>query len=182
MSDQEYGKKLVEEEELDPFLVEYEFVTGLTFDDLKRAERPDFIGRRSDGLDVGIELTKVVEDPESRFWRRVLDRKEYMDVADTAIHLQELIYRKDAKRASPGWILPDKTILVVQLIKSDFEAVVRFLDDGVLAELYATGFLEIWLADYSIREAFGTIQLSGIKPKLWQGLHDHSMTGTKPYG
>jgi hypothetical protein len=181
MSDQEYGKKLTEEMELEPFLVEYELVTGLTID-VAPAERPDFIGQRSDNTDIGIELAKVTTDPEFRFCRQVLNRKEHMDPADTAIYLQELIYRKDTKRASPGWALPDHTILVVQLMESLLEEVTFFLDEEVLAELNATGFLEIWLADYNSMEAYKTVQLFGIKPKKWQGIHSHSMTGTKPYG
>ena len=68
MSDQEYGKKLVEEIELEPFLKEYEWVTGFSLQLVGRTERPDFIVQRSDGIQLGIELTKVMRDPESTFW------------------------------------------------------------------------------------------------------------------
>ena len=182
LSDQEYGKKLVEEMDLEPFLKEYEWVTGLVLQLINRTERPDFIVQRSDGTQLGIELTKVMRDPESAFWARVLSGEEFADPVETAIHLQELIYRKDAKRSGSGWTLPDRTVLVLQLMDSSIDQVVLFLDDQVIKELNETGFFEIWLADYTILEAFGTIQLYGIKPEKWQGLHSHSRTGNKPYG
>ena len=182
LSDQEYGKKLVEEMDLEPFLKEYEWVTGLALQLVNRTERPDFIVQRSDGTQLGIELTKVMRDPESAFWARVLSGEEFADPVETAIHLQELIYRKDAKRSGSGWTLPDRTVLVLQLMDSSIDQVVLFLDDQVIKELNETGFFEIWLADYTILEAFGTIQLYGIKPEKWQGLHSHSRTGNKPYG
>ena len=182
LSDQEYGKKLVEEMDLEPFLKEYEWVTGLALQLVNRTERPDFIVQRSDGTQLGIELTKVMRDPESTFWARVLSGEEFADPVETAIRLQELIYRKDAKRSGPGWTLPDCTVLVLQLMDSSIDQVVSFLDDQVIKELNETGFFEIWLADYTVLEAFGTIQLYGIKPEKWQGLHNHSGTGNKPYG
>jgi len=182
LSDQEYGKKLVEEMDLEPFLKEYEWVTGLVLQLINRTERPDFIVQRSDRTQLGIELTKVMRDPESAFWARVLSGEEFADPVETAIHLQELIYRKDAKRSGSGWTLPDRTVLVLQLMDSSIDQVVLFLDDQVIKELNETGFFEIWLADYTILEAFGTIHLYGIKPEKWQGLHSHSRTGNKPYG
>jgi len=182
LSDQEYGKKLVEEMDLEPFLKEYEWVTGLTLQLVNRTERPDFIVQRSDGTQLGIELTKVMRDPESTFWARVLNGEEQADPVDTAIDLQKLIYRKDIKRSESGWTLPDRTVLVLQLMDSSIDQVVLFLDDQIIKELNETGFFEIWLADYTILDAFGTIQLYGIKPKMWQGFHSHSRTGNKPYG
>ena len=182
LSDQEYGKKLVEEMDLEPFLKEYEWVTGLALQLVNRTERPDFIVQRSDGTQLGIELTKVMRDPESLFWARVLSGEEFADPVKTAIHLQKLIYRKDAKRSGSGWTLPDRTLLVLQLMDSSIDQVVLFLNDQIIKELNETGFFEIWLADYTILDAFGTIQLYGIKPKRWQGLHSHSRTGNKPYG
>jgi len=182
LSDQQYGKKLVEEMELEPFLKEYEWITGLSLQLVGRAERPDFIAQRSDGAELGIELSKIMRDPQSAFWARVLSGEEFADPVETAIHLQELIYRKDAKRSGSGWTLPDRTMLILQLMDSSIDQVVLFLDKQVIKELNETGFFEIWLADYTILEAFGTIQLHGIKPEKWQGLHDHSRTGNKPYG
>jgi len=182
LSDQEYGKKLVEEIELEPFLKEYEWVTGFSLQLVGRTERPDFIVQRSDGIQLGIELTKVMRDPESTFWARVLNGEEQADPIDTAIHLQELIYCKDIKRSGSGWTLPERTVLVLQLMDSSINQVVLFLNEQIIKELNETGFFEIWLTDYTILDAFGTIQLYGIKPKRWQGLHSHSRTGNKPFG
>jgi len=64
---------------------------------------------------------------------------------------------------------------------SSIEQVILFFDNQVIKELNEMGFYEIWLADYTILEAFGTIQLYGIKPERLQGLHNHSRTGNKPY-
>ncbi|MBA7553460.1 hypothetical protein ES705_46051 [subsurface metagenome] len=182
LSDQEYGKKLAEEIELEPFLKEYKYITGLALQLVNRSERPDFIAQRSDGTRLGIELSKIMCNPQSAFWARVLRGEEFADPVKTAIHLQKLIYRKDAKRSGSGWTLPDCMVLVLQLMDSSIDQVVLFLDDQVIKELNETGFFEIWLTDYTILDAFGTIQLYGIKPKRWQGLHSHSRTGNKPYG
>ncbi len=182
LSDQEHGKKLVEEIELEPFLKEYELVTGLALQHVGRAERPDLITQRSDGAELGIELSKIMRTPQFAFWARVLSGKEFADPVETAICLQELIYRKDAKRSGSGWTLPNRMMLILQLMDSSFDQVISFLDKQVIKELNETGFFEIWLADYTILEAFGTIQLYGIKPERWQGLHDHLRQGNKPYG
>lgn len=182
MSDQDYGKKLVEEAELEAFLHEYRHVTGNDLQILARSERPDFICGTRDGAVVGVELTKVVEDPDTRSWRTIINKQDYADEMGTAIQLQELIYRKDAALSAPRWHLPDRTILVIQLMDSSLELVAPFLDEQVLEELCSTGFIEIWLADYTLIEPYGTVQLFGVKPKEWQGLHLHSRNGTKPYG
>ena len=64
---------------------------------------------------------------------------------------------------------------------SSIDQVALFLDVQIIREINKTGFYEIWIGDYSILKAYGTIQLYGIKPKKWQGLHDHLNSGKKPY-
>ena len=96
--------------------------------------------------------------------------------------VQEATYAKDEKRTSPGWHYPQSTILVIQLIGSDGEEIVTYVDDHLMNEMAETGFREIWVADYSPMEPYGTIQLIGVKPKRWRGLHRHRFYGTKPYG
>lgn len=182
MSDQDLGKKLIEEMEFEPFPDEYERVTGLRLEQIGRSERPDLLCLRSDGIEVGIELTKVMEDPASRMWKRILDREEYADMFDTVIRLQEAVYQKEEKRSYGRWYLPTSTILVLQLMDAPIESVALHLDKQIIDEMSRTGFLEIWVADYTVREAYGTIQLFGIKPRQWLGLHDHVWSGTKPYG
>ena len=182
LSDQEVGKKQVEESELELFKREYERITGFLFEIINATERPDFIVQRSDGTKLGIELTKVMRDPESAFWARVLNGEEQADPLKSAANLQELIYSKDNKRSESDWKLSKRTVLLLQLMDSSIEQVAMFLDDQIIIELNKTGFFEIWIGDYSIVEAFGTIQLYGIKPKKWQGLHNHLNSGKKPYG
>ncbi|KUK86468.1 MAG: hypothetical protein XE03_1484 [candidate division TA06 bacterium 34_109] len=137
---------------------------------------------RSDGVKLGIELTKIMRDPNSAFWARVLNREEQAEPLESALNLQELIYDKDKKLSKPNWQFPDKTILLLQLMDSPIDHVVSLLDNEIIKEINETGFLEIWIGDYSILEAYGTIQLYCIKPKKLQGLHDHINTGKKPFG
>jgi hypothetical protein len=68
------------------------------------------------------------------------------------------------------------------LIGSDGEEMTEYLDDQLMDEMAQTGFGEIWIADYSPMEPYGEIQLIGVKPKRWCGLHRHALYGTKPYG
>jgi hypothetical protein len=96
--------------------------------------------------------------------------------------VQETLYRKDKKRASPGWQFPKSTILVIQLIGSDGEEMAEYLDDQLMDEMAGTGFREIWISDHSPMEPYGTVQLIGVKPKRWRGVHRHRFYGTKPYG
>jgi len=182
VSDLEIGKKMVEEMELEPFLDEYAAVTGRKLEVLGRSERPDFICRRGREPYLGLELVKVIEDPISRQWEEILNGSVDVDPLDTAIHLQEAVYRKEDKRKIPGWRCPARTILVLQLMEAPAEEVGRYLDIQILDEMSATGFLEIWAADYTVFEPYGTVELLGIKPRKWRGIHRHRLYGTKPYG
>jgi hypothetical protein len=50
-------------------------------------------------------------------------------------------------------------------------------------ECAATGFTEIWLADLTTIDAFHTVQLFGVKPKEFVGLHAmRRLRSWKPYG
>ena len=182
MADQNLGKKLVEEMQFEPFPDEYKRVTGLRLKQIGRNERPDIVCLRSDGIEIGVELTKVMEDPASRMWGRILDREDYANALDTAIRLQEAVYQKEEKRSCGHWYLPDSTILVLQLMDAPIEDVAPYLDVQIIDEISGTGFFEIWVADYTVHEAYGTVQLFGIKPRQWRGLHEHAWSGTKPYG
>jgi hypothetical protein len=172
MSDQDLGKKLVEEEEIQPFLYEYKCVTGISLRLLdRRGERPDFICSYRDGL-VGIELARVMQASE----------EEQMSGLNAAILIQETVYTKEAKRASVGWRHANQTILVVQLMAAAAPETVIYLDERMMDEMSATGFREIWVADYSVMEPYNTVQLFGVKPARWRGLHPHCFQGMKPYG
>src|SRR5206468_8632345 len=115
--------------------------------------------------------------------QQVVMGRDYADPGDAAIHLEEAICLKEKKRRRPDWKLPNCTILVVQIVDAPIQSVACFLDRQVLDELFSSaGFCEIWLADYTVAERFQTVQLFGIKPRRWQGLHDHLRTGSKHYG
>jgi hypothetical protein len=166
VSEADYGKKLVEEMELDPFLAEYSSVTGRALVQVGRSERPDFVCWDCEREEIGLELVKVM----------------FAGPVDTVIHLQEAVYRKEEKRREPDWLHPERNILVLQLMDVPIEEVASLLDTSILDELSGTGFLEIWVADYTVMEAFRTVQLFGIKPQEFRGLHNHRRSGTKPYG
>ena len=74
------------------------------------------------------------------------------------------------------WMMP------IQLIGSDGEEMAANLDDRLMDEIAGTGLREIWVADYSPMAEYSEIQLIGVKPKRWRGVHRHRLHGTKPYG
>jgi hypothetical protein len=172
-----------EAEYLAAFAEEYLHVTGRSLDVIAATERPDFIARVTGWpSEVGIELVQVMVDPESRMWRRILDHEAYMDPFDTAHRLQEIVYRKDEKRASLGWQLPQSSMLVLMLRDAPIEDVSQHLEEELLQEMQQTGFTEIWVADLTIREAYETVQLMCVKGDGYVGLHDRHPISWKPYG
>jgi hypothetical protein len=175
------GKKMVELDELAPFLDEYARITGSELSIINAGERPDFIcekGRRR----YGLELVKAMENPVQRKCEIMLGDTGQLYGRDATLRVQTAAYNKERKRASAGWRYPKSTILVIQLIGSDSEEMSAHLDHRLMDEISETGFREIWIADYSPMEAYRTIQLFGVKPKRWRGLHRHRFYGTKPYG
>lgn len=182
LSDSDLGKKMGEEEDVYLFTTEYEAVTGRALEIVSPYERPDFLCSRGREPRLGLEIVRVMEDPLYRRDQELLYGEAEVDPVGTAIALQEAIYHKDKKRASAGWRCPGRTILVVQLMDAPIEDVARYLDNQILDELHDTGFLEIWVADHTVVDPYGTVQLMGIKPRRWRGVHKHRFHGTKPYG
>jgi len=176
MSDADLGKKLAEEAYLLPFLDEYKAVTGVDLQLDRSGERPDFICLRR-GKPTGIELVRVVQNPTLR-----LHREDQMDGLEAATRVQDVVYAKEAKRLSAGWSYPDRTILVVQLMDATLLDMALFLNEDRMKEVSTTGFLEVWVADYTLLEAFRTVQLFGVKPRRWRGVHPHRFRDRKPYG
>jgi hypothetical protein len=111
-----------------------------------------------------------------------MGRDDHLHDLDAAILVQDTLYDKDRKRASADWQFPKSTIRVIQLIGSDGEEMAEHLDDELLGEMAETGFREIWIADHSTEERYGTVQLIGVKPKKWRGLHPRRFYGRMPYG
>ena len=182
MNDKEFGKKEEERDHLHFFLEEYHYVTGKKLFCLACGERPDFIVGDEKGSRYGLELT-LVTDPQTRFWRRIFTGDEFINPFDTAIRLQELVHKKEEKRASVGWELPDSTILVLALYDAPIEFVEQFLEAEILEELKnKTGFMEIWVADFTKIEAFSTVRLMCLTGGHNAGLHDFHPASSKPFG
>jgi len=100
MSDQYYWKKEAEHAELVAFLEEFSLVVGSELTLVASGERPDFTVSDTGGNTSGLEVVRVFASPQSRHWRRVFDGVEHMDALDTAIRLQETVYRKDEASAA----------------------------------------------------------------------------------
>jgi hypothetical protein len=163
------GKKMVERDDLESFLEEYAYVTGIELRLVGAGERPDFICEKR-GRRYGLELV------------RAMHYDGHLHGLDAAILIQETLYNKEKKRASPGWQYQRSTILVIQLIGINGKEMATYLDDQLMDEMADTGFCEIWIADYSPMEPYDTVRLIGVKPKRWRGMHRHRFYGTKPYG
>lgn len=175
------GKKMVERDSLDPFLDEYLHVTGEELVLVAAGERPDFVCEKG-GRRFGLEVVRAMRNPVDQSWDVIFGGDGQLHGLDAAILVQETLYRKDQKRASAGWKYPKSTILVIQLIGSAGDEMAEHLDDQLMDEMADTGFREVWIADYAPMEPYGTVQLIGVKPTRWRGVHRHRFYGRKPYG
>jgi hypothetical protein len=171
---------MVEREEAWQFLYEYAHATGIDMELIAVGERPDFACEK-DGRRYGLELVKVMQNPETRRAKAVLGEDTHLYGADAAWMVQEAVYAKEEKRSSGNWTYPDTTILVLQLVGGDGEELMEHLDEELMDEMSETGFCEIWIADDSTLGPYGNVQLIGIKPVQWRGLHRHSSYGKKEY-
>lgn len=174
------GKKMVEREEAEQFLYEYTHVTGIDMALVAVGERPDFACER-EGERYGLELVKVMQNPEIRRAKAMLGEDTHFYGDDAAQMIQAAVYAKEAKRSAANWTFPDSTILVLQLVGGDGEELMEHLDEQLMDEMAETGFCEIWIADESTMGPYGNVQLIGIKPNDWRGLNRHSSYGKKEY-
>ena len=184
MSDQERGKKMVEEAEVEYFLDAYEHVTGERLE-VSPSESPDFIGERPDGTLVGLELTKIVRAPETAQWDEILWHEQHMETDDAREFAWALAEAKSRKMKENDWPCRDSMILVLQLMDCPLDSLMSYLgfDPEIMLHDYGSlGFAEVWLADYTGLEAYGDIELFGLYPKKWWGYYQRPNPGRKPYG
>jgi hypothetical protein len=182
MSDQDIGKKMIEEEELMSFLDAYkEVVEDYLSYSFGRYERPDFICYRRDETPVGVELVKIMRAPRDAQSDYILDRMEFMDSEEAIEMLHLMINKKEMKRRQPDWNLTDSTILVLQFVDCPISSL-HLLADGIKNDFESHGFVEIWIADYTGKEAYGDVELFCIYPPERWGYYERPNRGRKPYG
>lgn len=181
MSDQQNGKKELERIMLCPFLEAYEWVARESLSLIFCDESPDFICKRQNGKEVGIELTKVTRKPEKIFFGRILNHKEEMDAYSAQKFIQELIEKKEEARKKRYIASVQENILVLQLVDCSIRTLQVELK-GQQSDFTNHGFEEIWLADYSGLKAYGDIELFGLYPEKWWGYHVRPWPDRKPYG
>lgn len=181
MSDQDVGRKMVEESELEHFIDAYEYITGQRLTLIQTSEKPDFLCERDNGSIVGIELTRVMRNPETTQADRILKRQEYMSDTDALGFVYKAIAKKAEKMAKDKWSTND-IILVLQLMDCRLSELKKILDSKLQKDFDSNGFSEIWIADYTGLDAYGDIELFGLYPrKLW-GYHQRRNPQRKPYG
>jgi hypothetical protein len=181
MSDQEFWKKDAEIGELSVFLEAYEDATGESLAMVGCSERPDFICERQDGILVGVELTRVMRDPESATCELIMMRREFRDPMDAIDHIWPTAERKSQKLKAGSWHYADNTILVLQVMDCPLSELCWLLEECSSPDDYADlGFSEVWVADYSELDAYMVIELFGLYPQRWWGYRERDRG--KPYG
>ena len=182
MSDQDIGKKEVERSALDYFIDAYEWVTGEQLTELGPAECPDFNCARPTEEKVGVELVRVMRDPEEAQFDRIVDKKFQAEPQETLDRIFGLVDDKDNKRSNNYGHWANNTILVLQLLDCSILSLQPFLTNDMKDDFAGYGFVEIWLADYTAIEAYRDIELYGLMPAKRWGYHQRENPYRKPYG
>jgi len=182
VSDQHVGKKMVEENDLEYFIDAYESVTREKLVVKCASEKPDFICERPDGTRVGVELTKVMRDPETALWERTFNHQEYMTNSSALDLVYGTVERKAEKMTKNKGIAISSIILVLQLMDCPLSELKSMLDSDLQNDFTSYRFLEIWIADYTGLDAYGDIELFGLSPLKWWGFHERRNPHRKPYG
>jgi hypothetical protein len=178
MTDDDLGKKLVEEEHLVQFLDAYQTTTGVALTIQSRSESPDFICAYPSGELVGVELARSPHDYEMRVHDRIWTDRS-LPAFDLLASVGSMVATKEHKRQSRGW---PSTILVVELLDYSFECLAWTSDSSLTDDFSDTGFREIWVADHSTVEQFSEVRLIGLHPSSVFGLHHQPALEGKPYG
>jgi hypothetical protein len=181
MSDSDLGKKMLEEEHLHLFLKAYARVTRVSMSVVSNGESPDFICARPTGERVGVELARSPHDYHGAVWDSICT-DQTMSAYELLDAVRIIIADKEQKRRSGHWRTPKSTILVIELLDYKFDSLAWAGKISFFSDYADTGFLEIWLADYSTLEAYGEVRLIGLFPPRYRGVHHQPAFEGKPYG
>ena len=179
-----YDRRFRKEEEIEDieiFLAAYERATGNAMEIEDIGESPDATCARPDGTPVGVEHTRVRRSPDAAHWDSVFHRRDEMDVGETLDEITRLIAQKAERRKN---FRTSRNILFVALYESDFDVVVRILENFPLVYAELAGFDEIWIADFKgIRDgAHREARLFGLFPEAFGYVTERSSYDQKPYG
>ena len=170
-----------ERDQLEHFQRAYKDATGEWLRRVCKSERPDYICARPDGALVGIEFTLITRKQNESILENILDDAEYMNGLDGVDAVANAILRKARKRREADWKLPDSSILVLSTPDCPISEMEDHLCLDLQPEFAESGFSEIWIADHTETDAYGTIDLFGLVPRKWWGYHPAPWAG-KPYG
>lgn len=180
-SDSDLAKKEAERDSLGYFLLAYQWATGQRLEVISECENPDFICTRENLTEIGIELARITHGPIEKHWDSVLDGRTELDPFDAQDLIYSLIARKESARFNRYVKQVDQCMLVLQLEDGSLASIQHVLD-GLQEEFKDHGFEEIWIADFSELDAYGTIELYGLFPLANWGIHKRSNHDSKPYG
>lgn len=163
------------------FLDEYLDITGERIEITEITERPDFICSKENGCKIGIELTMVTRgDPLIIQWDRIIEKKDFMSREHAIDMIQGRAVIKEDKRSKGDWKLPDANILLIELTDIPLNWIEASISPKFCPDLYSTGFMEVWLADFTGIEAYDNLETYCVQPEKWAGYYPRQMQ--KPYG
>jgi hypothetical protein len=170
-----------EASDLEAFIDAYERAVGERLEVEDGGESPDYVCRRPDGSLIGVELTQVRRSPGDRRWQAILDYQDEMHPYDTFEEIERIIQQKGNIR--PKFRI-ERNILMVAVRESEFDTAVRLAKRIFIEDLEATGFEEIWLADFQgiFAGAHRGVRLFGLYPEEYRVMTERSIFDQKPYG
>lgn len=170
MRDVDYGKLLVEQMELEPFLDSYPRLTGKTVEIIGRGSpSPDFIAL-VDSRETGIELTEIHAETPDAYLEEVI----------------RLALKKESTYEQSGVFCCPTILLCYGRCPPIFD-MLHFLDGSPSwADVTDTNFSEIWLMDlsdeyYSAQDSRKPADLYCLSPADLRGFYETPRT-RKPYG
>ena len=126
-------------------------------------------------------LTQVTRgNPLIIEWDRIVEKQKFMSYDHAIEMIQEVTTKKESKRKQKRWSLPYNTILLLEIVDIPLNSIWNLINEENIPKLYSTGFLEIWLADYTGLDAYGNIELFCVCPEELAGYYSRGIQ--KPYG